>query len=210
MIEALSVEIPSTFYPFLLLWASLWLGTKILFPKKIDHFDNGYLMTFNVVVGMTIATFSLYFDDEETLSESTTIAWFAAFFIIDLVDCINRRDIVFAIHAILTLGLCRINLIPKYYSLRMGSQGSFLELSTPFLWRWKKTKAKTDFKIFGVIFFFCRLVWVPVFMTRAMKLIEVDDLILYFTGVFYLLQLAFFFKIVLILSSYKEKKGKEE
>lgn len=210
MIEVLGLEIPSTFYPFLFFWASIWFGTKIVASKKEDHFDNAYVSTLNVSVGMTIAVLSLYFDDEEILLESTTISWFAAFFIMDLVDCINRRDIVFTIHAILSLGLCRINMTPKYYNLRMASQGSFAELSTPFLWRWKNTKAKTDFHIFGVIFFFCRLVWVPVFITKASRLIKIDDLVLYISGAFYLLQLGFFVKIIQILSNYKAGKGKQE
>jgi hypothetical protein len=209
-------QIPTHFYVFLIFWTIAWITTKITSKPspKNDHFsDNGPLLSFNNIAGITLASLSLYCNNEETFSESIVISWFTSFFIIDLLDCLYRKDIVFTVHALITLSLCFINTIPKYHELRIASLGTFTEASSPFLWRWKKTKKKSDFQIFGVIFFLCRLVWVPVYMIRCSRLVDFDDWVLLATVLFYLLQLLFFFQIVRILLNYREgedDKGKKE
>ncbi len=206
-------QAPFEFYAFLFLWSSLWIITKIRSPAgDKNHFgENLFLITGNHVVGMTFATLSLYFDDETKFRESILLSWYASYFVVDLLDCIYRGDVVFSIHAVLSLALSRINYLPKYYFLRTGSKGAFTELSSFFLSKWKKSKKKIDFQIFTVVFFFCRLVWVPVFMVGAAKVVDIDGFVIYATVAFYLLQLLFFGKMVVILFNYKEgKKSKEE
>lgn len=207
MITIDSDQIPIHFYVFLLFWTIAWITTKLTSKPSPtnNHFsENIPLLTFNNIFGIVLASLSLYFNNEEIFSESIVISWFIAFFIIDLLDCLKRKDIVFTIHALITLALCYINTIPKYFVLRIASLGTFCETSSPFLWRWKKTKKKSDFQIFSVVFALCRLVWVPVYMIRCSKLVDFDDWVILATVLFYLLQLAFFFQIVTILLNYRE------
>mmetsp|Transcript_154 Transcript_154/g.223 ORF Transcript_154/g.223 Transcript_154/m.223 type:complete len:212 (+) Transcript_154:1519-2154(+) len=211
------MELPVPFYAFTVLWSLLWAVTKIRAPKdKKDHFsENLFLLTGNQVVGLMLSILSLYFDEETYMRESTVLSWYGSFFIVDLLDCVYRKDVVFFIHAVLSLTLCRVNFLPKYYGLRTGSKGVFTELSTLFLNKWKKSKKKIDFQMFAVVFFFCRLCWVPFFMIRAAKEVDMDGFVICASVAFYLLQVVFFGKIITILRNYKEKakdgeKPKEE
>ena len=202
--------IPSQFYVFLGFWSVTWIATKVHDPDNKGHFsDNGALLTFSNITGMTMAAMSLYFNDEKVFMEANSLFWFATYFIVDLLDCLYRRDVTFTIHALITLGLCGVNCTPKFYNLRIASQGSFTELSSPLFWRWKKSKEKVDFQIFVFVFFMCRLVWVPIFVTRASKIVDLGQAAYYVTGAFYMLQLGFFSKSVKILMDYKEGKSKE-
>ncbi len=202
-----SDQIPIHFYVFLLFWTIAWITTKLRCkqsPENKKFSENGILLTFNNFAGIVLASLSLYFNNEEIFSESIVISWFTAFFIIDLFDCLFRKDIVFTVHALMTLILCYINTIPKYYGLRMASLGTYCETSSPFLWKWKWTKKKSDFQIFTVIFFLCRLVWVPLYMIRYSQLVDFDDWVILATVLFYLLQVAFFFQMVRMLLNYRE------
>mmetsp|Transcript_6245 Transcript_6245/g.7912 ORF Transcript_6245/g.7912 Transcript_6245/m.7912 type:complete len:215 (+) Transcript_6245:148-792(+) len=204
-------ELPKSFGVSLSFWIMAYVGSYIHDPKNKDHFgENPYLMSLNSIVGPFLAALSLYYSDEETFSEIIILSWFSAFFIVDLVDCFIRKDFVFSFHAIISLVLVSVNCTPKYYDLRIASKGSFTELSTPFLHKWKMSKKKRDFQVFAVIFFFCRLVWTPIFVTQAFQILDYDYYVLGATAAFYILQLGFFGKIVSLLMNYKDKKDKKE
>jgi len=201
------MELPLEFYAFLALWSLVWIVTKVRSSEDDkNHFaSNISLLTVNQIVGITMGALSLYFNDETMMKESTMLSWYCSFFVVDLLDCIYRRDMIYSIHAVLALVLGRANFIPKYYHLRTGSKGAMIELSTLFYYRWKATKKKVDFQIFSVVFFFCRLVWIPVFTTRAAQEIDMDGFVIYASVALYILQLGFFGKIIKVLSNYKEK-----
>jgi hypothetical protein len=193
------------FYPLLAFWLTSWLVTKIASPKNVNHFDNNaFLMTLGHVGGMSIAAASLYFNDDDIIPETLTISWFASFFIADLWDCLYRKDAVFTVHALMSLTLCQINCGPKYLMARTSSKGSFTELSSPFYTKWKKTKSKVDFQIFTIIFFFCRLVWVPYFLIDSAKVIQLEGISLYGSVMFFIMQVFFFLKMLNILINYKD------
>ena len=204
---------PYYFFIFLTFWTIAWVATKHLKKNDKNHFaENGPLLTFNHVFGMILSSISLYYNDHEsTFNESIVIFWFTSYFIIDLFDCLYRKDITFTIHALLSIGLCYINSMEKYYGLRTASLGSFTELSSPFLWKWKQSKKKLDFVIFAIVFFGCRLVWVPVFMYSAYERLhgEMDGFVIYTTLAFYGLQLVFFYKIVKLLVNYRNDNDDE-
>ncbi len=211
MMEIVFDTIPTQFYVFLTFWSLAWITTKLKNPNNEGHFSaNGALLSFSNITGMIMSAVSLYFNDEEIFMEANSLLWFASFFIVDLFDCLYRKDAIYTIHAIITLALCGVNCTPKFYNLRIASQGSFTEISSPYLWIWKNSKKKVDFQIFALLFFLCRIVWVPVFVTRASRIVDLGTAAYYVTGAFYLLQLIFFYKIVAMLLNYKEDKGKKE
>jgi hypothetical protein len=215
--------IQNHFYMFLLFWSIAWIRTKISSSNSNssskddkNHFCNNHaLLDFKNIVGMFIASISLYNGSNNNINtiihdinDSMVISWFSSFFIIDLFDCIYRADGIYTIHAIISLGLCYLNTIPKYYQLQLASKGSYTELSSIFLTKWKLSKRKSHFQLFCSVFFFCRLVWVPIFFLKAWHEVHLDGFVIYTSGAFYVLQLGFFYKMMNILFCYKEDKEK--
>ena len=90
--------------------------------------------------------------------------------------------------------------------LRSVSKGSLVELSTPFFHKWQRTKRKRDYAIFYIVFFFCRLVWVPYFLYETQKYMGHLEQTVAVGYVFCLLQFAWFFKMTHILANYKEDR----
>ena len=203
-------EIPIQFYVFLTFWLSAWIASRIYAPTDEGHFsNNGLLLSFNHVTGMTIAIISLYFNDEKIFMEANCVLWFTSFFIVDFLDCLHRKDVVYTFHAIFSLILCRLICKPRFYNLRLASLGSFVELSSLFLWRWKKTKKKSDFQLFAFVFFVCRFVWPPIVILRTSRIVDLGSTEYIMIGAYFLMQSGFFYKIVNVLLNYEEGKSKE-
>lgn len=81
------------------------------------------------------------------------------YFTVDVLDCLARKDGNFLVHAMLSMLLVGgTSMHPVHRKLRSASKGSMVELSTPFLHRWKRSKARGDFYVFYVLFTLCRIV----------------------------------------------------
>ena len=93
--------------------------------------------------------------------------------------------------------------------LRSVSKGCLVEVCTPFLHKWQRTKSKRDYTIFYILFFFCRVVWVPYFLYETQKYMGFLEVTVFVGYVFCLLQLAWFTKMTQILLNYKESDVKK-
>jgi len=128
---------------------------------------------------------------------------------VDLYDCIRRKDWVFTGHAIITLTLnVGTHTSPIHYALRSASKGYMTEISSPFYRWWTVTKSFHVYVIFYVLFFLCRLVWVPIFLKNAFSVAGYDWL-LYASILFYVLNLGFFQEMTKILLHYDTQRAKK-
>ena len=82
----------------------------------------------------------------------------------------------------------------------------------PFLNYWKTHKTYNTYLIFFTSFAICRIVWVPIFAynTYMIHLNGQFDYLIYPTVVFYLLQLAWFGKMIQMLWNYKSPEEIEK
>jgi hypothetical protein len=121
------------------------------------------------LVGMTLATLSLYYDDESILAERIGIMWSLSYFLVDLVDQVRHKSVSYSVHAVCVLFLGMSNLYtPRFYRLRMNSKAMFLELSTPILYLSKHTRKPLHFVLFAVTFTLCRIIWIPFMMHQLL------------------------------------------
>eukprot|EP00555_Chaetoceros_dichaeta_P004235 CAMPEP_0198261246 /NCGR_PEP_ID=MMETSP1447-20131203/10003_1 /TAXON_ID=420782 /ORGANISM="Chaetoceros dichaeta, Strain CCMP1751" /LENGTH=105 /DNA_ID=CAMNT_0043949099 /DNA_START=406 /DNA_END=726 /DNA_ORIENTATION=- len=105
--------------------------------------------------------------------------------------------------------------MPEVYAWRAGSMGYMTEISTPVYNIWKLKKTKGIFAIFCVLFFLCRIVWVPIFLWGWLfrQSSPNFDWLLGVSSLFYALQLLFFAKMIKMLMKYdssKERRKKAE
>ena len=154
----------------------------------------------------------------QVIPEAIPWAWSSAFFTVDTVDSIIRRDVPFFAHGAISLFL---NIVTEQSSrhakLRFLSRGYLTEFSTPFLNRWKRTHTKRDYVLFFVAFTCCRIIWVPWFVWEMKSLLG-EDYIYYGSCFFYLIQLVWYSKMIPILLHYKvpdemkryKKQGKKK
>ena len=155
--------------------------------------------------GLSLASIGLIVRDENILKESVILDFSFGYFVADLLVCLFKRDYVFIVHALVSMGLNYVCRQPAYYALRCGSQGFMTELSTlPYLF-WQKSKKKSLFQVFVGVFFLCRIVWTPIFLRNTFSKVETDTVALLCSGAFYILQMGFFSKMISILKNYKEK-----
>lgn len=159
----------------------------------------GFIPFFDIVL-CSLAIFSLM----HRIEEYHLLAASFGYFTIDFFDCIIRKDYMFTFHAILSVGLTYgCSLHPVHGKLRSASKGSLVELSTPFLHSWKRNKTKESYVRFYLLFFLCRVLWVPYFLYDTqvyMGELEATVLVGY---VFWGLQLVWFAKMTQILITYK-------
>lgn len=137
------------------------------------------------------------------IPEAIPWAWSSAFFTVDTIDAIIRRDAPFFAHGAISLFL---NIMSEQSSqharLRLLSRGYLTEFSTPFLNRWKRTHTKRDYVLFFVAFTACRMIWVPLFVWEMKTLLGADYI---FVGscLFYMIQLGFYSKMIPIFFHYR-------
>lgn len=92
------------------------------------------------------------------------------YFVVDLIDCVERRDVPFIGHATCCLFLGRANYVhPACRALRMSSKAALLECSSPFLHFAKRTRQPLHFVLFAVVFTVCRIVWIPILMMQLLQ-----------------------------------------
>lgn len=149
----------------------------------------------------------------ELIPEIIPVAYSTSFFLVDIVDAVLRRDAMFGVHAALSLLLnMGASRNVKHRQMRNLSKGYLCELSTPWLNKWKRSHTKKDYLVFFAAFTFSRIVWVPLFVYDVYKVIGVDSVICA-SAAFYLLQFAWYIKMIAILANYKvpsERKTKEK
>lgn len=173
-----------------------------------DHFNCPRIVLLHVYGGMIFAALSLYINDEAAFPEAIILSWSAGYFAADLLDCAVRRDGMFFAHAIIGVALLYCCFTEFFYNQRAGSLGYFVEISTPFLYRWKATKNKADFRNFLVVFFLCRLVYTPFFLSKMQ--VTQNSFALVASAAFYVLNGIWFVKMLFMLLNYKETpRGKE-
>jgi len=143
-----------------------------------------------------------------------------SFFLVDLADCIIRRDAPFFVHAVISIGLiATATFHPSHplWQLTSLSKGMLTEASTPFLNRWKATKTKKDFVIFFVMYTLFRIIWVPYFVYEIYDAVGKVDAVCFVSAAYYALQAAWYTRMISMLRNYKdpdktksEKDGKTE
>jgi hypothetical protein len=177
----------------------------------VHSYDQNAMIHASHAIGVVIlSSLSLYFNDETVFRELIPIAFSRGYFLVDLWDCIKRKDWVFTFHAVISLTLnVGTHLSPIHYKLRSASKGYMTEISSPFYRWWTVTKSFHVYVIFYITFLSCRLIWVPIFLKSAFRLAGYDWLS-YASVAFYVLNLGFFTRMTNILLNYDRSKKKHE
>lgn len=184
---------------------AFWIAAYFSSGGK-DGFDKSIWPCFHAVAVVIIASLSLYFDDEAVVREELVLLFSRSFFIVDLWSCIMNRDVPFTIHAVLGI---LINMVCHYsgmhYEMRSASKGLLVELSTPLYYWWKNTKKKSVYILFVVIFFACRILWLPIVIWKTyLEIGPFHWLMKLLSTTLCILQGFFFEKMVRILWNYKD------
>ena len=157
---------------------------------------------------MILSVANLCINNDSVLPESIILSWGIGYFLADLIDCIVRRDFMFTIHSILALALMPFGWEEELYSKKAGSLAYFIEFSSPYFHKWSQSKKKSNFIVFIVTFFVCRIIYVPIFF----KLIVAVDNSFLMVGIilFYFLNIAWFAKALSMLFNYKDDTDSRE
>lgn len=168
-----------------------------------NHFHSKRVSNFHSIIGMILSAANICINDDNILPQSIILSWGIGYFFADLIDCIVRRDFMFTIHSILALALLPLGWKKELYFKKAGSLAYFIEFSSPFFHRWLGTKKKRDFQVFVLSFLVCRIIYVPIFFQR----IGAKDNIHLMVGiiVFYILNIAWFTKALIMLVNYKDE-----
>eukprot|EP01082_Thalassiosira_pseudonana_P009407 g8371.t1 g8371 contig29:369312-370157(+) len=207
----------------LLLFLTLWLFAYYITVLSPTHgAPNGFessalLSNLHSVPLCILAALSLL----DIVDEVYPLCWSLSFFVVDVLDCAVRRDLMWGVHGMISLVL---NVATGgngvHRGLRSLSKGFFTEASTPFLNHWKLNKNYTNFLIFFTSFTVCRILWVPYFIynTYAIHLQGKIDYLIWPSVLFYVLQLFWYVKMVGMVFHYRlpkevierEKKAKKK
>ena len=193
-----------------LIFYSLAYYYLVYFRKGGLHsYDKNVAIHVSHSIGVVLlSALSLYFNDEATLRELIPVYFSRGYFLVDLFDCIQRKDWVFTGHAVITITLnVGTSMSPIHYALRSASKGFMTELSSPFYRWWTVSKSFHIYAVFYFTFVLCRLVWVPIFLKSAFHVAGYDWL-LYASIAFYLLNLGFFVEMTKILLHYDTQRAK--
>jgi len=157
-----------------------------------------------------LGSLSLYFNDEYTFRELVPIYFSRGYFLVDLYDCIQRKDWVFTGHALISLLLnIGTQASPIHYSIRSASKGFMTEISSPIYRWWTISKSFPIYVLFYILFIICRLIWVPIFLKQAFEVAGYDWL-LYASVGFYVLNVGFFAQMTKILLHYDRTRSSRE
>ena len=188
------------FYVMLMFWITMFLYCYLpIHPpdkKVVFHQWTGLHNFFNSTV-ILMGLVSLYYNDDEIFSERMTCLWILSYFSVDLVDCVWRLDVAFTIHAVLCVLLGYINFTnPLCYALRINSKSAMFEISTPFMHYARSVKKPLPFLVFGILFFACRIAWIPVIGWGLLKNgLPPFGIMAIFSYAFYTLNLYWFYKV---------------
>jgi len=129
------------------------------------------------------------------------------YFVIDLLGCVLNKDYIFGLHAVIALFLISNCFTNEVYIEIKAYKILYTELSTPLLNLWKVNKKKSHFVYFSIVFFFCRIVYIPyVIYDSILDIYTVEMGVL--AGL-YILNLIWFIKILDIFKHYKSNLEKE-
>jgi hypothetical protein len=122
--------------PFFIVSLSVWCTCyfrAVLGPNgKSNGFESSiWISNLNSIVLCLMATLSLL----EIIPESIPSSWSISFFVVDVVDCIVRRDVMWGFHGVisLVLNVCTAS-SAVHRGLRSASKGFFTEASTVGCW----------------------------------------------------------------------------
>jgi len=197
----------------LALWGSAFLYCHVPLSPSAPVFHSWDLMH-NVHNGgaILIGALSLYFDDDAVFSERLTVFFNLPYFLMGLADNAIRRDVVYTFHdlTILVCGYFSFT-VPIAMSLRIPSRMTFMELSSPLLYRAKRTRRIDHSLMFLLAFTVCRVLYVP-FVIKA--LIEHDvgwtEAPIILLGVVYLLQVYWWMRMIQIARRMMSDKKKTD
>ena len=122
---------PSTIATPLLLSLCLWFTCfylSVLTPQgKPNGFESIWISNLNCITLCVMAALSLL----NIIPETIPSCWSSSFFIVDIIDCIIRRDLMWGFHGVisLVLNVCTAS-SPVHRGLRSASKGFFTEGST--------------------------------------------------------------------------------
>lgn len=195
-------------------WATSWIICYV-YKGGIEAFVSySPLFVFHSVMSVFLSSLSLYFGDDEIFPERVANSFSMSFFIVDLFDCIVRKDVPFIIHAALGLStLTGCYMTPIHQELRSASKGMMIEISTPFLYLWKKTKKKSHFILLAMTFTGCRIIWLSIYLYQMYRNESIPSDFIYISSFLLLpLQVVWWFKLMALLLNYHEghKLVKEE
>jgi len=198
-----SFWIPLTF------WTGTWLYAK-LSKKNFSKMEKIHLI--HHVGAITLASLSLYFNDDSIVNERTTILWTSTYFIIDTIESLLMGHIAYILHGsfVLVLGYGNYN-IPLLRSLRMNSKAQYIETSSLVLPYVKRYRKPWLFLIFALVFTMCRIIWVPFMMKDLLNNgMEASHPIFICVGLFYCLNIHWYIKIIKIAVKGSGKKEDDE
>lgn len=122
---------PSTITTPLLLSLSVWFTCyylSVLTPRgKPNGFESIWISNLNCLTLCAMAALSLL----NLIPETIPSCWSSSFFIVDIIDCVIRRDLMWGFHGVisLVLNVCTAS-SPVHRGLRSASKGFFTEGST--------------------------------------------------------------------------------
>jgi hypothetical protein len=193
---------PDSWWPLVLptiLWGGCWYYARLY--RKIDFARWYKVHTLHHVGAIAIASCSLYYNNNDIVNERVGVLWSFPYFLIDIIDCIYMRHILYIAHGVTCaiLGLCNYN-IPLLRALRMNSKASFIETSSVVLYQVKQYRQPWLFVVFAIVYTLCRIVWIPI---MGMELLDNGmvwtDVIFLLLVAFYGLQIHWWIKILKIL-----------
>jgi len=178
-------------------WVGCWLYAKI---SKKDFGRWSELHALHHIGAITLASLSLYYDDDSVFNERNTILWSIPYFIIETLDTLLMGHFAYVLHGTicLVLGLANYN-IPLLRLLRMNSKASYIETSSILLPYVKRHRKAWLFGVWAVIYTMCRIIWIP-FMVKDLLNHGMEPSHPVFIGVslFYCLNIYWYIKIIKI------------
>jgi len=132
--------------------------SSLFWMSFIDYFTLKRMYNSHIVhiIHAVVTVFLLYFN-----YNTFSLSFSFGYFVVELLSCIYNKDITYILHA-----LCAIILILgcvfdyEYYKMEMYKI-LYIEISTPFLYLWKKYKTKELFMFFLVFFVIFRIIYLP-------------------------------------------------
>jgi len=123
------------------------------------------LHDFHNVGAIVLGSISLYYNDDARFNERIPILWSSAYYGVDVLDALYRKDFIYIIHGAFcfVLGLYNYH-TPLFRKLRMNSKAAMCLLSNPLLHWAKHTRQPLHFGLFAIVYTGCRILWVPYMM----------------------------------------------
>ena len=157
-----------------------------------------------VITAMSLASIAGLISEEAVYLLSVT------YFCLDAVDSVRvRKYLMLVAHHIPTLGLFgAVVAFPNMLTMRYASKILLIEVTTPFLLRWRRTKSKSDFKVFMALFFVvrvCYLSWLGVQFQR-----DIGSWVSWIAWTLLAVNIFWFSQQVSLLINYKEENVGED